>query len=178
MPLSPSVYGAGQKDAKIKIAAGTIYDLEAIVEVSGDPQQDSVEVRGDDELKTTFVFAQSENITIKANAISFDALQAITGNSISSSAVGEEIPLGTDSEQSPPFVEVQSYTRAKRKDGTSTTVLKTFHKVQIYSVKVVTSDGNEMSVEMTGKAFKTSTNIAGGALTPARIATLKEATNL
>lgn len=178
MPLNPNIFGAGMKDARIKVAGGTIYDIVAVVEVTGDPQQDTVDIRGDDELKTSFVFAQTENITIRANAISFDALMAITGNSVSSSAVGEEIPLGTDSEQSPPFVEVRALVRAKRADGTNTTIQKTFHKVQITSVRVNASDGNELSVEMTGRAYKTSTDIAGATLTPSRIATLKEATNL
>lgn len=178
MPLDPKVYGAGAKDCKIKVAGGTIYDVGAIVEVSGDPQQDTVDIKGDDELKTKFVFAQTENVTIKANAISFDALQAITGNSISSSAVGEEIPLGTDSEQNSPFIEVRSYIRARRDDGTATTVLKTFHKVQVQSIKVISSNGNELNVEITATAYKTSKDITGASLSPARVATLKEATNL
>ena len=172
------VYGAGQKDAKVKLAAGTTFDIEAIIEVSGDPQQETVEVKGDDTLKTTFVFSQTENVTIRANAISFDVLQAITGNTYGSSAVGSEIPLGTVSEQNPPFIELQSFVLAKRADNVATTIEKIFHKVQIYTIKINSSNGNEFSVEMTGKAYQTATDIAGAALTPARIATIKEATNI
>lgn len=178
MPLDPKIYGAGLKQAKIKLAAGTIIAIEAVVEVTGDPQQEAVDIKGDDVLKTSFVFSQSEDVVIRANAITFDALQAITGNSISSSAVGEEIPLGTDSQQNPPFVELQTFVRAKRADGTNTTIQKVFHKVQITNVHVINSNGSEFSVELTGKAFKTDKLIGGSTLTPARIATLKEATNL
>lgn len=178
MPINQKVYGAGARDCKIKKADGTNIDIEAVVEVTGESQQEQIDVRGDDTLKTTFVTSQFEDITIRANAISFDALQALTGNSISSSAQGEEIPLGTDSEQSPPYIEVRSLTVGKRADGTSTYIQKVWHKVQITSIRITSSDGSELSVEMTGRAYKTALDIAGGALSPERIATLRDATNL
>lgn len=170
-------YGAGLSHAQIRNADDDVFDIEAIIEVSADPSQDAVDVAGDDTVKTQFVFSQTEDLTVRANAITMDALEALTGNTMveigTSPVTGNEIPLGTDSEQAPPFVELSADIRAKTSTGDSATIRRTWHKVQFSSVKVINSNGNELSVELTGKAFKTALEIDGTtALTPARIQTL------
>ena len=166
-------YGAGLNDGKIKLSDGTEYDIGAVVSAEGDPQIDDVPVKGDDELKATFYFNQREEITIRANALSFDVIQAITGNSASSSEDGIEVALGTESEQNPPFVEVQAFTTGKDDDGSAVTIKKTWHKVQIGTIKMVQSGENEFNVEMVGTAYSTSDDIEGEALGSKRVATLQ-----
>lgn len=166
-------YGAGLKNGTIKTSDGNTYDINAIVTAEGEPQMDDIAIKGDDETKLTFYFNQREEITIQANGLSFDVLQEITGNSYASSAEGIEIPLGTVSEQNPPFVEVQAETTAKDDDGTATTIKKIWHKVQLMTPKVTQSGENEFNVEMTGVAYPTSDDIEGVALSSKRVATLR-----
>lgn len=171
-----NAYGAGLKDGKIKVAAGTIYDIDAIISAEGDPQQDEIQVKGDDEVKATFVTGVSENLTIVANAISFDVLQAITGNSYTSSPSGIEIPLGTDSEENPPFVEVQGFTQAKQADGTVATIKKIWHKVQIFSIKTSQAGEQEFNIELQARAYQTDETIVGASISN-RVATLQVLNN-
>lgn len=165
-------YGAGLKNGSIKMADGSVFDINAIVSAEGEPQIDDVAVKGDDETKLTFYFNQREELTIQANALSFDVLQAITGNSYASSPEGIEIPLGTVSEQNPPFVELSAETTAKDVDGTATVIRKTWHKVQLMTPKVSQSGESEFNIEMTGVAYPTSDDIEGNALPSKRVATL------
>lgn len=167
-----ATWSAGLKDGKVKVAAGTEYDINAIVNAEGDPQQEEIVVRGDDEEKATFVTNITEEISITANAISFDVLQAITGNNYASSATGIEIALGTNSQENPPYVELTARSQAKNSDGTAVDVIKTWHKVQVKSVKIVQAGESEVSVEMTAKAYQTSLDIEGGALGSRRVSTL------
>lgn len=165
-------YGAGLEDGYIKLSDGSVYDIGAIVSAEGEPQLDDVEVNGDDERKATFYFNQREELTIVANAVLFDVIQAITGNSYSSSEDGIEIPLGTESEQNPPFVEVGAYSKAKDDDGNSVKIKKVWHRVQIATPKVTQSGENEFNMELTGIAYPTAETITGAALSPKRTATL------
>ena len=165
--------GAGLYDGIIKNSDGDEYDIHAIVTASGDPERDEIEVKGDDEIKGTFSMGMSEAITIEANAISFDVIQEITGNDVSSSATGSEIALGTDSEKNPPIVEVKAYTTAKSEDGTAAVIEKIWHKVQLFNIKFEQSGENEFKFACEGKAIPTSTDIEEAALTTKRIATLK-----
>lgn len=164
--------GAGLKDARIKTAAGTVVDINGIVNVSGDPQTDEIEVKGDDTTLGVFVMGLSESLEIEANALSFDAIQAITGNTVSSSATGSEVALGTDSEMNSPVVEVQAFTTARSKDGTASVIKKVWHKVQLRNVKVEQQGENEFKFTAEGTAFQTDTDVAGSALSNRRIATL------
>lgn len=164
--------GAGLKDAKIKIAAGTTYDIFGVVAASGDPDRDEIEVKGDDEVKGIFTMGLKESITIESNALPFDVIQAITGNSVSSSASGSEVALGTDSETNPPIVEVQAFTTARSADGTASVIKKVWHKVQLGKIKVEQSGENEFKFSAEGIAYPTSTDVTGAALTNKRIATL------
>jgi hypothetical protein len=176
MALEKSVIGSGLNDAKIKVAAGDVYDIKGVVTAEGSPELSETEIKGDDTILGTFVSAQKETLTIKASAISFDVLQAITGNSYSSSASGGKIALGTAAEQNPPFVEIQAFTTAKNTDatGTNVTLKKTWHKVQIKSIKMSQANEQEFNVEMEGVAVQTATEIDGTtALSPARIATVE-----
>lgn len=166
-------FGAGLRDGKIKTSDGELYDIGAIVSAEGDPQQDETEVKGDDELKATFISNMREEITIVANGVSFDVIQAITGNSASSSATGIEVPLGTDSQKNPPFVEVQASTEALMADDTQATLVKIWHRVAIKMFKASQAGEKEFNIELTGVAYQATEDIEGNALATKRVATLK-----
>lgn len=164
--------GAGLKDAKIKIAAGTTYDIFGVVSAVGDPDRDEIEVKGDDEVKGIFTMGLKETISIESNAVHFDVIQAITGNSVSSSATGSEVALGTDSEMNPPIVEVQAFTTARSADGTASVIKKIWHKVQLGKIKVEQAGENEFKFSAEGTAYPTSSDVTGAALGSKRISTL------
>ena len=173
MALLPSVFGAGLSDAKIKVLAGTTYDIKGVVTAEGSPENTKTEIKGDDSILGSFISAQKETVSIKANAVSFDVIQAITGNTYSSSASGGEVPMGTVAEQNPVYVELQAFTTAKNTDGTAVTVKKVWHKVQIESTKISQANEQELTMELEGIAIPTATEINGSTvLTPARVATL------
>lgn len=173
MPISLNAYGAGLKHGSIKIAGGNVYDIDAVISIEGDPQIDDISVNGDDEVKATFYFNRREELTITANAISFDVIQAITGNTVSSSAGGLEVALGTSSEDNPPFVEILASTSAKDKLGATVTIYKTWHKVQIGTIKLSQANGSEFNIELSGTALMTDKDIAGASLGSKRISTVK-----
>lgn len=172
MPNFNKVYGAGLRNGYIKTSDGNVYDINAIISIEGDPQQDDTEIKGDDALKATFSSGRREEITITANGLTFDTLQAITGNSLSSSATGTELPVGTQSELNPPYVEVGGEVNGRADDGTAIVVWKTWHKVKLYSTKVNMANESELSVEISGLAVQSDTTITGSALSPARVATV------
>lgn len=172
MAIQTNTYAAGLKDGKVKLSSGTVYDINAVVSAEADPSQDEIEVKGDDELKATFISNITEELTIVANAITFDAVEAITGNDVSSSATGMEVALGTDSQENPPYVEIQAFAQAKNGDGSSATLKKVWHKVQIYSIKLSMAGEQEFNVEMKGRAYQTATDIEGAALATNRVATV------
>jgi len=166
------VYGAGLQHASVRDDDGVVYDIDAIINAEGDPTQEDTEIKGDDTIKATFSSGRKEELTITANAISMDVLQAITGNTVSSSAGGSTIAVGTVAEMSAPFVEITMDVTARSDAGTAVIVRKVWHKVQLNKAKVTAGNGSELAVELTGIAIQTSTNIVGGALTTARVATL------
>lgn len=171
------IYGAGFRHGQVKTANETVYDIDAIIGIEGEPEQESTQIPGDDTVKATFSSSRTENITVTANAISMDVLAAITGNTAtdigtSPNFTGKEIPLGTQTELNAPFVEVSGVINGKTDEGTNVMVKKTWHKVQFTTVKITSSNGSEMSVELTGTAVQTDKGIAGAALTPLRVATL------
>ena len=47
-------YGAGLRHAWVKVAGGTIYDIDAVVTIDASPEQDDTEIKGDDSIKATF----------------------------------------------------------------------------------------------------------------------------
>jgi hypothetical protein len=167
------IYGAGLSNVSVRTADGTIYDLDAAVDASGDPSQDDIEIKGDDTIKAKFSSGRKEDLTLKANAISMDVLQAITGNAVSSSAGGSEVAQGTDGELNPPFVEVSGDVTARTDQGTAVVVRKIWHKVQLGMTKVTAGNGNELATELSGIAVRTDKDITGVSLTTARVATLK-----
>lgn len=172
MAIQTYSWAAGLKDGKIKTSNGDEFDINAIVSAEADPSQDEIEVKGDDELKATFVSNITEELTIVANALTFDVIEAITGNDVSSSATGMEVALGTDSQENPPYVEVQAFVQAKNGDGTAATIKKVWHKVQINSIKMSMAGEQEYNVEMKGRAYQTATDIEGQSLTSNRVATV------
>ncbi len=164
--------GAGLYDGYIKTASGDQYDIHAVVTMEGDPQQDEVEIKGDDEVKATFVNNQREEVTIQANGVNFETLQAITGNNLTSNASGLSIPLGTDTQVNPVNVEVGALTRAQDANRVAVVIKKVWHNVEIKSIKISQAGEQEFNIEMTATAYKTATDIVGASLTPARVATL------
>lgn len=174
------IYGAGFRHGQVKTSAETVYDIDAIIGIEGEPEQESTQIPGDDTIKATFSSSRTENITVTANAISVDVLAAITGNTSTDimstggtpAKIGVSIPLGTQSELNAPFVELSGVINGKTDEGTNVKVQKTWHKVQFTSVKVNSSNGSEMSVELAGIATQTDKDIAGTALSPLRVATL------
>ncbi len=168
--------GAGLKDAKIKIAAGTVYDIYGVVTAEGQTQREETEVRGDDQILGVFGSSLREDITIEANAVSFEVLEAITGNAATYvAATSAKINLGTDAELNPVFVEVQAFSKAKLSTGESAEIKKTWHKVQINTVSVSQAGEQEFKVTLEGVALQTSTDVTGAAFSPAatKVATLE-----
>lgn len=168
--------GAGLKDAKIKVAAGTIYDIYGVVTAEGKTQREETEVRGDDQLLGTFGSSLREELTIEANAISFEVLAAITGNTATIVPdTSATIDIGSDSELNPIFVEVQAYTNAKTSDGVTAQIKKTWHKVQINNISYSQAGEQEFKVTMEGIALQTNEDITGAAFSPVvnKIATIE-----
>lgn len=167
------IYGAGFRHGQVKTSDGEVYDIDAIINIEGDPQQEDTQIPGDDTVKATFSSGRTEDLTVTANAVSMDVLQAITGNTLSSSAGGSEIPLGTVSELNAPFVELTGVINGRTDVGTAVHVEKTWHKVQLNKTKINGGNGSELSVEITGSAVQTAKDITGAALASTRVATLK-----
>lgn len=167
-------YGAGLKHGYVRDSAGVVYDINAVISIDADNEQDDTEVRGDDAVKATFSSHRKETLTITANGLTFDTLQAITGNTVSSSATGKDIPLGTPSELNPPIIEAGGQTNGRTDDGTAVVLEKIFHKVQVNSVVVNMEGESEFSIEMTGQAYQTDADIEGTALNPSRTSTMYE----
>lgn len=165
-------YGAGLRHAWVKVAGGTIYDIDAVVTIDASPEQDDTEIKGDDSIKATFSANRKETLTITANGLSMDVIQAITGNSISSSAGGAEIAVGTTAELSPPFVEVGGMTNGKTDGGTAVVIQKVWHKVQLNKITQKMAGESEFSIDMEGTAIQTATDITGSALTSTRTSTV------
>ena len=165
--------GGGLRDGQFKLSDGETYDVEAVVEAGGAIEQTDIEVVGDDERKGTFSSNRIEALTIVANAITFDVIQAITGNSVSSSETGAEVALGTDDELNPPYVEFRAQTTARNSDDESEALItKTWHKVQVKSVLVTQAGETEFKVEMEAIAIPTDEDIESVALDSKRVATL------
>jgi len=166
-------YGAGLINGSIRTNDGVVHDIEAIIEMAGTPKQNDVTVDGDDTVKAVFSSNRVEDMKIIANAVDMDAIQAITGNALSSSNGGSQVALGTTSEMSPPFVEVSGQITAVDGDTNSARVVtKTWHKVQLRMTTVTSSNGKELSVEFDGTAYQTTKDILGVALASTRVATL------
>lgn len=160
--------GAGLQEVVFKLADAEEYTAWGAIEASGEPETEVIEIFGDDQKLGEFITQQSENITLAFNAITFDVLQAITGNNYASSTAGIEIPMGTDSEQNPPYCEVKAKSLARAQDGTAGYFIKTWYKVQIKNPQISQQLGTELSCEMEGIAYKTSEDIEGNSLATAR----------
>jgi len=173
MAIEDKMYGAGLQEVFVKLADASEFQGKGAVDASGDPENDVVNVDGDDQKLARFVFGQSESVSVVLNSVSFEFLEALTGNTVASSATGMEIELGTDSEQNPPFSELRAKSLAKNSDGTSGYFQKTWYKFQITSVKVTQASGSELSCELEGTAYKTSADIEGNALTNDAIAKIE-----
>lgn len=165
-------YGAGLRHAYVKTATGDVYDIDAVVTIDASPEQDDIEIKGDDGIKATFSSGRKETLTITANGLSMDVIQAITGNSISSSAGGAEIAVGTIAELSPPFVEIGGMTNGKTDAGTAVVIQKVWHKVQLNKITQKMAGESEFSIDMEGTAIQSATDIVGAALTTTRTSTI------
>lgn len=168
--------GAGLRDASIRTAAGVTYDIYGVVTAEGKVSREETEVKGDDQILGTFGSSLREELTIEANAVSLDVIQAITGNTLAEvTGASAKIPLGTTAELNPVFVEVIAYTNAKMKTGEVGTLKKTWHKVQINTITLSQAGEQEFKVTLEGIALQTDTDITGAAFSPAvtKVATLE-----
>jgi hypothetical protein len=156
-------YGAGLKNAWIRDANGVSYDINAILKIDASNSQNDVEVKGDDAIKITFSSERVETLKISANGLTFDMIAAITGNTVSSSATGLAVPQGTNSELSPPFVEVGGQVNGKSDDGTVVVIQKVWHKVQLGNVSLAMENEKEFSLEADGTAYQTAVDVTGAA---------------
>ena len=171
-------YGAGFRHGQVKVAGGTVYDIDAVIGIDADPESEQTDIPGDDTIKATFTHGQKEKLTITANAISMDVLAAVTGNEVKDISAtpgpaGKEIAGGTDKESNAPFVELTGVISGKTDKGTSVTITRVWHRVQVNTVKIDSSNGKEMAVTMSATAFKTGNDITNSPLSPARIYSLK-----
>jgi hypothetical protein len=169
--------GAGLFHLQFKDTNGTVVDCFGVVDASGDPKGKDVTVTGDDIVLGKFIFSQEEDLKITANALSFDALGVLTGNTPISDADSAEIPLGTDSEKNAPFIEILAESVSKSPDGTAATVTKTWHKAQVQKIKITQQGEKELSVEIEATAYPTLVDIGGTPLVSQRISTLEAAAN-
>jgi hypothetical protein len=171
-----NAFGAGLKDAKVKGSDGIVHDIYGIVTAEGQTQREETEVRGDDQILGTFGSSLREELTLEANAINFDALAAVLGNTVTEVAdVSAKISMGTPIELTGVFVEIQAYTNAKFKSGQSAEIKKTWHKVQINTATISQAGEQEWKLTLEGVALQTDQDIEGNAFSPAetKVATLE-----
>lgn len=170
-----NLFGAGLKDAKIVNSDGDIIDIYGVVTAEGSTSREETEVRGDDQVLGTFGSSLREELTIEANGLNFEVIEAITGNPVTTTANTAEIDLGTDLEMNPLFVEVQASTNVKLKSGETAEFKKTWHRVQINNISVSQAGEQEFKLTMEGIALQTEQDIQGAAFSPARkkIATIE-----
>lgn len=173
MAIETQNIGAGLEEVYVKNSSGNEYRFRGAVNAEGDPANEEVEVKGDDTKLGKFVFSQAEELAISLVGISFDALQEITGNTYSSSATGLEIPLGTDSEQSAPYVQVRAKSLARNESGDSGYFQKTWYKVQMTKIKIVQALETELTCEIEATAYKTDEDIEGAALSESMVALIE-----
>lgn len=163
--MDPSfAFGAGLKDTKIRDSDGNLHDVYGVTTAEGSTTREETEVRGDDQILGTFGSSLREELTIEANAVSFDVLQAITGNQLTETASSNRILLGTTKELNPTFVEVQAFTNAKFKNGDVAEIRKTWFKVQINTVSFSQAGEQEFNATLEGVALQTDLDITGAAI--------------
>lgn len=154
-------FGAGLKDTKIRTSNNELLDVYGVTSAEGQTQREETEVRGDDQILGTFGSSLREELTIEANAVSFDVLQAITGNQLTETADSARILLGTTKELNPVFVEVQAFTTAKFKNGTAAEIKKTWFRVQINTITFSQAGEQEFNATLEGIALQTDTDVVG-----------------
>ncbi len=179
-PTSASVIGSGLLHAWVRTPDGTMHDFEAIMSGSADPEMDSTEIPGDDEMKATFNSNQRLTGSANANAVSFDAYEALTGNPVTDVAAVtgtgahpayKHMPGGTVSENNPPFVELGFVTAGKDNLGNEVHYVRVLHKVQAKPARTPQENNSALSFEFDYTAYPTATDIEGGALASRRIDT-------
>lgn len=177
---SDSMYGSGLLHGWVKEADGTVHDLDAIMSGSGDPEFDTNEILGDDEVKLALNSNQRVNLSLTANAFSFDAYAAMTGNPVTDVAavVGppavpayKHMPGGTLAENNAPFIELGLVTLGKDNADNDVHYVRVFHRVQVKPIKTQQGNGSELNMEFDATAYPTSVNIEGDALASRRIDT-------
>lgn len=175
---SDAVYGSGLLHGWVKDSDGTMYDIEAIMSGSGDPSFDTTDIPGDDEIKLSFNSNQKVDLGLKANAFSFDAYEAITGNPVADVAAvtgsGAHVAYkhtagGTVSENNPPVVELGLVTQGKDNNGNECHYVRVFHKVQCKPISTPQENNTELSFEFDATAYPTATDVEGNALASRRI---------
>ncbi len=179
-PTSASVIGSGLLHAWVRTPDGTMHDFEAIMSGTADPEMDSTEIPGDDEMKATFNSNQRLSVGVSANALSFDAYEAMTGNPVADVAAVtgtgahpayKHMPGGTVAENNPPFVELGFVTAGKDDLGNECHYVRVLHKVQCQPARTPQENNSALSLEFDATAYPTATDIEGSALASRRIDT-------
>lgn len=174
---SIGMIGAGLVHGWAREADGTIHDLYAIMSGSGDTAFDSVDIPGDDEIKGTFNSNQKLEGTISANAFSFAAYEAISGNpvtfvaAVSGNPAHRHVAGGTLSENNSPYVEIGLVTQGKDDLGNDGHYVRILHRVQCKPTRSPQENNTELKMEFDYTAYPTATSIIGTALTSRRIDT-------
>lgn len=184
--MEDSMYGSGILHGYVKDAEGNVYDIDGIMGVDPSPEMETTEISGDDEIKATFVSNQKETLTVTANSVSYEAMSAITGATVTNvaavpysagppevlaSPARKEIAGGTASEMNPPFVELGFVTNGKDSAGNTVHFKRVFHRAQCKPIKTPQQNGSELSIEFEATAYPTSVDIEGHALATRRIDT-------
>lgn len=93
-----------------------------------------VEQWGDDKYLGTFYHSQKGSITVKANKIAMNVLEALSGNAVTSSGSQERILFGTEDELFPPRVMVRGTTTIRLEDGTVADMVCYFYNTSVKTV--------------------------------------------
>src|SRR4028118_625756 len=167
-PTSASVIGSGLLHAWVRTPDGTMHDFEAIMSGSADPEMDTTEIPGDDEMKATFNSNQRLSVSVSANALSFDAYEAMTGNPVTDVAAVtgtgahpayKHMAGGTVAENNPPFVELGFVTAGKDNLGNEVHYVRVLHKVQCMPARTPQENNSVLSLEFDATAYPTATDI-------------------
>lgn len=178
-----TTYSAGILHAWVKDSNGVEHDIDAIMSVNAEPDMEETPVNGDDEVKATFYSNQRLNITISANALSFDAFAAMTGQTVtevaenttpgSEAPASKEIAGGVAGERNAPFVELGAVSVSQESNGDESHYVRIFHKVQCRRVSPPQENATELNATFEAVAYPTSVDIEGVALPSKRTDTLR-----
>jgi len=125
MPTPPKVVsGASLRDVQVSLWNGspTWVDVPASLEFTPATESDKVDQHGDDRYLRTFISNLRGSATIVSTMTALDILALVTGNSVSSPSATQYYSfMGTDLEDSPPFIRIRAKAKVMDDDSGSTT---------------------------------------------------------